>query len=266
MVDRTDPEIKLCCATFYQSDLVRTLLGDVIHPGGLELTHRLGTVIGLKAADHVLDIASGRGTSAVYLARQFGCHVTGLDYGAENIAAAEAHASENGVSHLTDFRQGDAERLLFDDSTFDAVISECSFCTFPDKVKAAAEMARVLSPSGCLGLADMTLNGALPDEFQSFLAWIACVAGAGSIREYTSILQESGLDVFIAEDQRSALLEMINDIRHKFMGIELVVKLGKFNLGEIDIDKVKHLMSQALELADNGVLGYTLMAARKQIN
>ncbi|GAI53065.1 unnamed protein product [marine sediment metagenome] len=35
-------EIKACCATFYQSDIVRLLLGDVFHPGGLELTGYLG--------------------------------------------------------------------------------------------------------------------------------------------------------------------------------------------------------------------------------
>ena len=59
MVDeRNDQEIKLCCATLYQSDLVRALLGDVFHPGGLDLTYYLGTVMGLKTTDRVLDIVS----------------------------------------------------------------------------------------------------------------------------------------------------------------------------------------------------------------
>lgn len=43
MMDTTvDQEVKVCYATFYQSDLVRLLLGDVFHPGGLALTRRLG--------------------------------------------------------------------------------------------------------------------------------------------------------------------------------------------------------------------------------
>ena len=126
-------EIMSCCASFYQSDVVRMLLGDVFHPGGLVLTHHLGEVIGLTPDSRVLDVACGRGASAVYLARQFGCHVTGVDYGVENVAGAQAHAAEGGVAHLTRFRQGDAERLPFEDGTFDAVVSECSFCTFPTR-------------------------------------------------------------------------------------------------------------------------------------
>ena len=42
MRDKTkDQEIKLCCATFYRSDLVRMVWGDILHPGGLELTGHL---------------------------------------------------------------------------------------------------------------------------------------------------------------------------------------------------------------------------------
>ena len=177
MIDKgNNHDIKVCCAMFYQSDLVRMLLGDVLHPGGLELTCHLGEVTGLKEADRVLDIACGRGVSAVYLAKHFGCHVTGLDYGPENIATAEAHASTEGVSYLTTFRQGDAEGLPFDDGSFDVVISECSFCTFPDKTRAASEMARVLRPDGRLGLTDMTVSGPLPEDIQSMLAWVTCIA------------------------------------------------------------------------------------------
>jgi cyclopropane fatty-acyl-phospholipid synthase-like methyltransferase len=73
----TDREIKICCATFYQSDVVRMLLGDVFHSGGLTLTRYLGEVIGLGPGDRVLDVACGRGASAVHLAECFGCHVTG---------------------------------------------------------------------------------------------------------------------------------------------------------------------------------------------
>ncbi len=233
MMDTTaDQEIKVCCATFYQSDLVRMLLGDVFHPGGLALTRHLGERLGLGPGMQVLDVACGRGASAVHLAERFGCHVTGLDYGAENIAAAEAHAAESGVAHLTTFRRGDAEGLPFEDGTFDAVVSECSFCTFPDKAMAAAEMARVLVPDGRVGLTDMTVNGTLPEDIQSLLAWVACVAGAGTPQEYVSTLQAAGFADFAVEDHRDALLDMVGDVRHKLLGVELAAGLGKFSLGD----------------------------------
>jgi arsenite methyltransferase len=256
--------IKVCCAAFYQSDLVRMLLGDVFHPGGLALTRHLGECIGLSPGVQVLDVACGRGASAVHLAEQFGCRVTGLDYGTENIAAAEAHATESGVAHLTTFRRGDAEGLPFGDSVFDAVVSECSFCTFPDKAMAAAEMARVLKQSGRLGLADMTVNGTLPDDIQSLLAWVACVAGAGTAREYVTTLQAAGFADFGMEELGDALLDMVGDVRRKLLGVELAAALGKLNLGDLDLDEGKRLARRAVELIEDGVVGYTLITARKE--
>ena len=265
MIERKEArEIKTCCATFYQSDIVRLLLGDVLHPGGLELTGYLGTVVGLRSEDKVLDIACGRGASVVYLAKRFGCHVTGLDYGQDNILSAQNHASLEEVSQLTAFRKGDAEGLPFEDGSFDAIISECSFCTFPDKTTAAQEMVRVLRGHGRMGMTDVTISGPLPEDIQSLSGWVACIAGAGSRELYVSILQEAGLGDFIVEDKRDALLEMVNDMRRKLLGVELAIGLGKLELPDINLTKAKHLVRRSIELIENRVIGYTLFKASKK--
>ena len=75
----TAVEIKSCCAALYETDYARLLLGDSFHPGGLELTERLGKQLGLRPGQRVLDVASGTGATAVFLAERFGCHVVGLD-------------------------------------------------------------------------------------------------------------------------------------------------------------------------------------------
>jgi len=256
-------EIKTCCATFYQSDIVRLLLGDVLHPGGLELTGYLGTVTGLGSEDKVLDIACGRGASVVYLAKRFGCHVTGLDYGQDNILAAQNHASLENVSHLTTFRKGDAEGLPFEDESFDVVISECSFCTFPDKTTAAQEMVRVLRGHGRLGMTDVTINGPLPEDIQSLLGWVACLAGAGSPELYVSILKDAGFTKFIIEDKRDSLLEMVNSVRRRLLGIELAIGMRKLELGDLDLARAKSLAQHAQKLIESGVIGYTLFKANK---
>jgi arsenite methyltransferase len=263
---------KLCCANFYQSDVARNLFGDIFHPGGLALTRHLGEVLDLTQSDAVLDVACGRGSSAVHLAERFGCHVTGLDYGARNIVAAHALADERGVSILTTFRQGDAEGLPFDDNSFDALISECSFCTFPDKAAAAAEMARVLrspesvegKPGGRLGLADMTVSGPLPEDVQTLLSWIACITGANTPEGYVETLRKAGFTDFTVQDQRNALLDLVIDIRRKLLGAEIAVGLGKLDLGDIDLDEAKRLARRSAELIQEGTVGYTLIAARKK--
>lgn len=259
-----EAEIKVCCASFYESDLVRLFLGDVLHPGGLELTGHLGKVMELGPGDRVLDVACGRGASAVFLAETFGCHVTGLDYGQENVAAAEARAAEAGVADLTVFRQGDAERLPLDDCSFDALISECSFCTFPDKTSAATEMARVLRPRGRLGLTDVTVFGTLPGDLQSLLAWVACVAGAATPDEYVATLEQAGFDGFVVEDRSGDLLELVNEVRKKLLAVELAVGLGKLDLGDLDLEDGRRLARRAVELIERGTVGYALIHATKK--
>ena len=85
-------DVKACCATLYESDFARLLLGDSFHPGGLRLTERLGAKLGLGAGREVLDVASGKGESAMFLAQRFGCEVVGVDFGPENVRQAHARA------------------------------------------------------------------------------------------------------------------------------------------------------------------------------
>jgi len=87
-----DPsELKSCCANLYESDFARILLGDSFHPGGLNLTGRLGELLGLAPGVRVLDVASGKGTSAMYLAKRFGCEVVGVDFGASDVRTPDLY-------------------------------------------------------------------------------------------------------------------------------------------------------------------------------
>ena len=130
-------ELKSCCAAIYQSDFARMLLGDSFHPGGQRLTARLGEHLGLGPGVRVLDVASGKGESAIFLAQRFGCQVVGVDFGPQNVLEANSLAQAQ-AANLVSFVEGDAEHLDFPDASFDAVICECAYCTFPDKRAAAS--------------------------------------------------------------------------------------------------------------------------------
>src|SRR6516162_11424559 len=88
--DGEQQQVKQCCARLYESDLARFLLGDSFHPGGLQLTGQMGRMIGLTPTSRVLDVACGKGTTAVFLAKEFECDVVGIDYGEQNVAAARS--------------------------------------------------------------------------------------------------------------------------------------------------------------------------------
>ena len=257
--------IKTCCGDLYASDWVRLLIGDSLHPGGLPLTERLGVLLGLDAESRVLDLAAGRGVSALYLARVFGCSVLGVDYNEENVAAAQAAAVREGMSERVRFLKGDAEQLsALPDGSFDIVICECAYCTFPNKHAAAAEIARVLRPGGRFGLSDLTRAGALPAELDGLLGWIACVADARPVASYLADLESAGLSVSRIEAHDDALTDLIDHIRGRLLAAEVVMKLQQVELPRrVDLQSAKRLMRTAAAAVKARTLGYALIVASR---
>jgi len=262
-VRTTGVEVKQCCATLYESDLARYLLGDSFHPGGLQTTHRLGDMLGLNSHSRVLDVACGKGATGVFLAKEFGCQAVGIDYGPQNVEAARALAKVEQVESRVQFERSDAEILPFADASFDAVMCECVFCTFPHKAHAAAEFFRVLRPGGRVGISDLTRSEVLPSDLDGLLAWIACLGDAHTVEGYTAYLRNAGFSVDTAEPHDAALQEMVDQIRLKLLGAEIMTGLNKLQLPGVDLGAAKRMASGAMAAIKHGQLGYVLIGATK---
>src|SRR5262245_47283711 len=88
---------------------------------------RFFRLLGLKASDHVLDIGCGSGGPALFLAREIGCRVTGVDVNEAGIRAALAQGAE--VQDRVHFRQADvSESLPFPDQAFDTIVCMDVMC------------------------------------------------------------------------------------------------------------------------------------------
>jgi ubiquinone/menaquinone biosynthesis C-methylase UbiE len=253
--------LKQCCAKLYESDLAKILLGDFFHPGGLKLTERLGSLLPLIQENRVLDAASGKGATALFLAERFGCQVVGIDYSGQNVADASELASAKGLSSLVRFERGDAESLPFPDKSFDAIICECAFCTFPNKTDAAREFARVLRPGGRVGLSDLTRGPSLPNELDGLLAWIACIADAQPVDGYAEYLRSAGFELEKVELHDEALTEMVQQIRMKLLSAEVLVGLKKLALPNVDFTSAKQMAQNTLSAIQQGQLGYAVLIA-----
>ena len=252
-------EVKTCCAALYESDWARLLLGESFHPGGLELTERLGNLLDLRPGSRVLDVASGTGASAVRLAGKFGCEVVGLDYSAELVGQARLRARDAGLEHLVRFEVGDSESLPFVDGFFDALICECSFCTFPDKSSAAREFARVLRAGGRVGLSDIALNGSLPPELNGLLAQIVCIADALPWDRYEALLREAGFGIDRVEPHPEALGSTVAAIQKRLFGAEFFLKVKKIEIPGVDIMQAQNVARIAAKTIEDGTLGYGLL-------
>ncbi len=256
--------LKSCCAGAYEREFARMLLGDSFHPGGLDLTRRLGDLLELRAGLRVLDVASGRGESAIFLAKEFGCEVVGIEFSGQNAEQAGARAAEAGVEHLVRFVQADAERITFPDASFDHVICECAFCTFPDKAAAAREMARVLRREGRIGISDLTRQGALPADLNGLISWIACIADALPVSEYSAALAAASFHITTLEAHDKSLLQMANDVEGRLLGLELLAGLKKLDLPGINLSQAKQFARSAMKAIKDGALGYALFVATRR--
>ena len=103
----------------------------------------------VREASRVLEVGSGSGGPAVYLAEQLRCHVTGVDINQNGIANAQRLALTRGVSDRTVFRVIDASGSLpFPDGSFDAVLSNDAMCHIPHRRAVLRDWHRVLRPGG----------------------------------------------------------------------------------------------------------------------
>jgi SAM-dependent methyltransferase len=119
---------------------------------------RLIAALGVKAGDRVLDVATGTGEVALRAAR-LGAYVTGLDLAPALLEQARAKAEHDGLE--IDWVEGNAERLPFDDGTFDVVCSNFGVIFAPDVEAAARELGRVCADGGRLGLSTWKPNEGL---------------------------------------------------------------------------------------------------------
>jgi 2-polyprenyl-6-hydroxyphenyl methylase / 3-demethylubiquinone-9 3-methyltransferase len=114
----------------------------------------------------ILDIGCGGGLVSEPLAR-LGGHVTGIDPAKENIAAASAHAREQGL-HIA-YRAATVEALVAEGATFDAVLCLEVVEHVPEPAAFLELCSRLVRPGGVL--AASTIN-------RTVKAWLLAIAGA----------------------------------------------------------------------------------------
>lgn len=253
-------EVKACCAAAYSSAAARFLLGDSFHPGGAALTSELIAALGVSQGSTVVDVASGPGTSAIQLTNETGCDVIGVDLSPANVAAATAAAQCAAFGGTIRFVYGDAEALPLDDASADGGLCECALCTFPDKERAAAELARVLRPGATLALSDMTADlERLPEELKGLQAWVACIADARPLAELARLLERAGFRIERTERRDEALVELMVRIEAR---LELAAML-KLGVSEDAVGEGRSLVAAARRAVEAGALGYGYVIARR---
>ena len=127
---------------------------------------RFADEAGVHESSRVLEVGSGSGGPAVYLAEKRGCHVVGVDINENGVANARKLAAARGVSEHAAFRAIDAsEPLPFPDSSFDSVLSNDAMCHIPHRLDVLRDWHRVLRPGGRMLFTDaLVMTGQVSHE------------------------------------------------------------------------------------------------------
>jgi len=114
----------------------------------------------------VLDVASGSGGPALWLAGRCGCHVIGIDANPEGVTTANRRAARTGLAQHAAFEVVDASRpLSFGDAMFDALLCIDSMNHFPARGDSLKEWCRVLKPGGRAVFTDpVVITGPVTNE------------------------------------------------------------------------------------------------------
>ena len=150
----------------------------------------------LREGETVLDLGSGGGIDVLLSAKRVG--PTGKAYGVdmteEMLALARRSAAEAGARNV-EFRKGQIEAIPLPAETVDVVISNCVVNLSTDKPAVFRETFRVLKPGGRIGITDVVAENQLSAEDRAERgAWVGCIAGALSKREYEAGLAAAGFE------------------------------------------------------------------------
>jgi len=166
-------------------------------------------IASLRPGETVVDLGSGGGFDCFLAARKVGetGRVIGVDMTPEMVAKARENARKGYYSNV-EFRLGEIEHLPVEDGRADVIISNCVINLSPEKLNVFRETFRILKPGGRLAITDVVASAPLPPEIKNDATLLSgCIAGAATIEELNSMLQEVGFtDIRISPLEKSRML------------------------------------------------------------
>ena len=197
---------------------------DILHPGGIQKTDEMATMCHIGRDARVLDVGVGKGVTVCYLAKKYGCTVTGIDLSERMIEASRERAKAQELGDRVSFRIADAHRLPFDKDTFDVVLTECTTVLL-DKARAFSEFLRVSKPGGYVADLEITWQKDPPEEAlkETYQVWEGFQTM--TLTEWKGFLERLGLEEVRTVDFSDMLPDMEKAMR-KELGTKGMLKFA----------------------------------------
>ena len=193
---------------------------DQDHYGGFEATDALAEAGDIRREHLVLDVCSGLGGPARYVAFRLGCRVSGLDLTASRVEAARRLTARVGLTDRVEFVQGDATRMPFPNQSYDRVFGQEAWVHIEDKTTLVREIHRVLKPGGLVAFTDIVAVRPLTAEENAQLAGEMQFPPIVTAAQYLEELTRAGFQIERHDDLTAdwkailvARLEMYRSLR-----------------------------------------------------
>ncbi len=217
-------------------------------------------LLNLNSASHVLEIASGSGGPALFMARTTGCRITAMDNNENAIQTANRMARDQGLGGRVYFQHGDASLTLPFDESFDAVVCMDAINHLPGRLQVLKEWYRVLKSGGRILFTDpITITGLLTNEEIAIRSSIGFFLFAPP-DEDARLIEEAGFELVVRED----VTENVAQIAGRWHDARAKRQDDLINIeGEATYQGTQNFLSVAHTVSNERRLSRFLLVARK---
>lgn len=227
-------------------------------PGGIALVKKLCKRLEIQPGLRVLEIGSGLGGTAFYLAKEYGAQVVGVDISANMVALSTERLQERQLDSVV-FRHADIVQTQPDPEAFDLVWTQDCLLYVSQRPVVWRHLYRALKPGGRLLISDFCCGAeTLTSEFQDYVE--SCAYYLQDIPSYAQSLEEAKFTDLMAED---ITLEFIAGL--KAGRARLLKNSAQFlqQFSQYDLDHLISRWDQKIHFCEIGDFRWGLFIARK---
>ena len=252
--------------------IYRTIWGDNLHlgvpcgdecphPEAMEHTNEImAQAVNLKPETKVLDLGCGYGSTARYLASEYGCHVTATNISQKELDLAAERTSQAGLENLLNFEYGDFHQLKYADDSFDIIWSQEAFLHGADKALILSECLRVLESGGTLVFTDILVRAGTPQADRDRIYDRVKSPDMWDLPDYQQALTKLGFEVGRLEDWSKHVARSYGWVRDQVL--QNRTELLKL-VDETTVDATVDALGFWVEAANAGKIGWAMFVAQK---